>query len=193
MTKEEKWNLLSVSLCGYLPYGLRGTVTATGIDSRATDMDGFYQETYFDVDVELDRVDVSNDEIFVSALGDNTDLCDYIYECQDDGSLWSIEDFKPYLRQLSSMTEEEKQELKELVEEDLSEFGQFIKDGHGLSLDGLYMFDKLRQLDWLNSHHFDYRGLIGLGVASEAKGIYDIVEDAEYEEIDQEEPKMELI
>jgi len=74
----------------------------------------------------------------------------------------------PYLRPMSSMTEGEKKELKELCKEDLSEFAKFICDGHGLSHDGLYMFDKLRQLDFLNSHHLDYRGLIEEDLAIEA-------------------------
>jgi hypothetical protein len=74
---------------------------------------------------------------------------------------------KPYLRPMSSMTDEEKEELKALCDEDLSEFAGHIMKGHGLSRDGLYMFDKLRQLDWLNRHHFDFRGLIDKGLAIE--------------------------
>lgn len=80
---------------------------------------------------------------------------------------------KPYLRPLSSMTESEKEELKTLCDEDLSEFAGHLMKGHGLSRDGLYMFDKLRQLDWLNKHHFDFRGLIPKGLALKAKdGMY---------------------
>ena len=74
---------------------------------------------------------------------------------------------KPFLRPLSSMTDEERQELQELVKEGLSEFARFIEDGHGLSHDGLYMFHSLRELDWLNAHHFDYRGLISKNLAIE--------------------------
>ena len=82
-------------------------------------------------------------------------------------------EIKPYLRPMSSMTEEERIELKKLCEKDLSEFAGFIQEGHGLARDGLYMFDKLRQLDFLNSHGFDYRGLIPMGLALEAKkGMY---------------------
>ena len=55
------------------------------------------------------------------------------------------EDIKPYLRPMSSMTEEE-----------YEEFG----------------YDVLRytprEFDWLNAHHFDYRGLIEKGLALEA-------------------------
>ena len=86
-----------------------------------------------------------------------------------------IEDIKPYLRPMSSMTEEERKELRKLCEEDLSEFAGFIKDGHGLSRDGLYMFDKCRQLDFCLSHHLDFRGLIPMGLALEApEGMYEI-------------------
>lgn len=80
---------------------------------------------------------------------------------------------KPYLRPLSSMTESEREELKALCDKDLSEFAGHLMKGHGLSRDGLYMFDKLRQLDWLKKHHFDFRGLIPKGSALEAKeGMY---------------------
>ncbi len=65
---------------------------------------------------------------------------------------FSIEEVTPYLRTMSSMTEEEYQE-----------FG----------------YDVLRytprEFDWLNVHYFDYRGLIKKGLALEAsKGMYEI-------------------
>ena len=52
---------------------------------------------------------------------------------------------KPYLRPMSNMTEEERQEY------------------------GLVLCDELsiNQYDWLNAHHFDYRGLIEKGLAIE--------------------------
>ena len=79
----------------------------------------------------------------------------------------------PYLRPMSSMTDEERKELKVLCDEDLSEFAGFIKAGHGLSHDGLYMFEEMRQLEWLLKNHFDFRGLIPKGIALEApEGLY---------------------
>ena len=95
---------------------------------------------------------------------------DCILNSQHLNSTYAIEylRLKPYLRSLSSMTESEREELKSLCDEDLSEFAGHLMKGHGLSRDGLYMFDKLRQLDWLNKHHFDYRGLIDKRLALEA-------------------------
>ena len=55
--------------------------------------------------------------------------------------------FKPYLRPMSSMTEEEKKEYKHLVAFSGSPTGS------------------AKFVDWLNAHHFDYRGLIPKGLA----------------------------
>lgn len=59
---------------------------------------------------------------------------------------------KPYLRSMSSMTEEEKRELFEISCEGNIEY-----------LYGFYF----RCQDWLNANHFDYRGLIEKGLAIE--------------------------
>lgn len=62
----------------------------------------------------------------------------------------SIEGFKPYLFPMSSMTEEQKEEYK-----------QFLEDIDGYA----YSIDCVPQIDWLNKNHFDYRGLISMGLA----------------------------
>ena len=66
------------------------------------------------------------------------------------------EDFKPYLRPLSSMTEEEKKiyQSKQTIIFDFK--------NNKLYLDNYY------SLDYLNSIHVDYRGLIEKGLALEA-------------------------
>jgi len=90
-----------------------------------------------------------------------------------DGIPCELSDVRCFLRSMDSMDDEERKCLKTLVSEDLSEFGKFIKDGHGLSHDGLYMFDKQRQLDWLLKNHFDFSGIIDKGLALEAQnGMY---------------------
>lgn len=64
----------------------------------------------------------------------------------------------PYLRSMSSMTEDEKKIYKNL---ELS-----VKTSVGLGKYSIWRYDDL--FDWLNAHHFDYRGLIEKGLALEA-------------------------
>lgn len=65
-----------------------------------------------------------------------------------------ITKIRPYLRPMSSMTEEEKDYYDSITyTEDETHFkGVWCKT----------------VVDWLNSHHFDYRGLIPMGLAIEA-------------------------
>lgn len=63
----------------------------------------------------------------------------------------SIDDIKPYLRPMSSMTKKEKRDLG----------------------GDIHTYYTIREIDWLNAHHFDYRGLIKKGLALEApEGMY---------------------
>ena len=173
MTKENK-ELLLKDLCTRLPYGVRGRVKADATVPHAYDMNGFPEETTFDVDVELQRIDVNTDEIFVSTFDDNEDLGNYIEECQIEGSPWVIEEFKPYLRSLSSMTEEERDEF-----EDESNYWLFVnEDGEIFPMGRLTDSDQfecgiLSGLKYLLENHFDYHDLISKGLALEApEGIY---------------------
>ena len=63
----------------------------------------------------------------------------------------SIFNIRCYLRSMSSMTEEEQSEYDKL---------QYL--GRGDLAQGV------EKIDWLNAHHFDYRGLIKKGRALEA-------------------------
>ena len=68
---------------------------------------------------------------------------------------------KPYLRLMSSMTKEEKKEFCK-IEGRLNFPCKHIK-----------LIFSVDEFDWLNSHHFDYRGLIEKGLAIEApEGMY---------------------
>ena len=63
-----------------------------------------------------------------------------------------IIDIKPYLRHMSSMTDEE------------------IEIYHKMQSDiwkpcGTMYYDNIESIDWLNAHHFDYRDLIPKGLA----------------------------
>lgn len=72
---------------------------------------------------------------------------------------YCVEGIKPYLRPLSSITEEEKEEIKPFFSEFKDEFG---KRELVVRQNKMFLYQ-----DWLNAHHFDYRGLIPKGLAIE--------------------------
>jgi hypothetical protein len=84
--------------------------------------------------------------------------------CDDDGYHFNfigedregvnIENIKPYLFPLSSMTEEQKEEWKSLL----------IREAFGTS-DNVFT-----PQDFYNKNHIDYRGLIPMGLAEDATG-----------------------
>ena len=73
---------------------------------------------------------------------------------------------RPYLRPLSSMTEEEENEWHGLNIDPLFEA---VGEQH-TRIEDLMLRAKSQYnpVDWLNAHHFDYRGLIERGLAIEA-------------------------
>ena len=70
-----------------------------------------------------------------------------------------LEVVEPYLRSMSSMTEEEQKEFVGFHCVKLCP----IVIGEMLTLE-----NETRMFDWLNAHHFDFRGLIEKGLALEA-------------------------
>lgn len=67
------------------------------------------------------------------------------------------EKVKPYLRPMTSMNEEEKEHYHILMDSMADTGISFL-------------------MDWLNKNHFDYRGLIQMGLAGVApEGMYEIV------------------
>jgi hypothetical protein len=68
---------------------------------------------------------------------------------------------KPYLRPMSSMTDEEKKEFEDICTSTAKDRAHFVMEG---SIDSNYMLEKF---DWLNAHHFDYRGLLLKSLALE--------------------------
>lgn len=79
----------------------------------------------------------------------------------------SLPQVKPYLRPLSSMTEEEKKELLSLIDSETKEVIEQIKSGDCGVMEGKYHFNSLKELDWLYAKQFDFRGLIPKGLAIE--------------------------
>lgn len=139
MTREEK-QLMLKDLCGRVPY-----VTFVYVDWHET------EELEICEGCEDDEEE-PNIHTLIS--------CNYYGECDLDDNLYkTIYDIKPYLRPLSSMTEEEEDEYMIARQEDIAE--AYI---HATPQNAI---------DWLNAHHFDYRGLIEKGLALEApKGMY---------------------
>ena len=80
---------------------------------------------------------------------------------------FQVEKIKPYLFPLSSMTEEQEKEydiLRDSVPTYHYEFGDVMVDDTKLC-------DNWKSIDYLNAHHFDYRGLIDKGLAIDATGL----------------------
>lgn len=92
---------------------------------------------------------------------------------------------KPYLRPMSSMTEEERLEFSKLLDRRYCEedWEGHISTSYCIEIDNVYTDDEgiikypssfsMDAIDWLNEHYFDYRGLIEKGFALEApEGMY---------------------
>ena len=122
---QKEKKLLLKDLCARLPYGVKCTTKSL--------WNGIYT---------------------IVGYKDNRFFLDCpIYEEGDDE--WMIESIVPYLRPMSNMTEEERNELENICVINYNEF-----EG------GSTLFDDIG-FDWLNEHHFDYRGLIEKGLAIE--------------------------
>lgn len=75
-----------------------------------------------------------------------------------------IENIKPYLFPLSSMTERQCYELASIRSE-FQDCWKYIKTPIPLSI------CNFEQIDWFNKNHFDYRGLIEKGLAIDATNL----------------------
>ena len=104
----------------------------------------------------------------IHRFSDNVDIVinsidefSHFLDCSED------DDFKPYLRPMSSMTKEERHELCNIRP-------CYINSDdivNGTQCNNFIQASECQ--DWLNAHHFDYRGLIEKGLALEApEGMY---------------------
>lgn len=82
-----------------------------------------------------------------------------------DTRLIDFSEVRPYLFPMSSMTEEQRAEFVDIgIREDLKYIDEPYKGEIRFSSESL-------QLAWLSKNHFDYRGLIPLGLAKDATGL----------------------
>ena len=122
MTQEEK-QILSTDLCTRLMHRVKCFVP---VENRIMELTG-KRLNYFCFHKEEWGYDYSHEfEVVLDPLNDSRNR--YIV--------------KPYLRPMSSMTEEERNEQYKYS-----------------------AFNNIEYFDWLNAHHFDYRGLIEKGLA----------------------------
>ena len=83
-------------------------------------------------------------------------------------NLVDIETVRPYLRPMSSMNGEEKNEFRrvsncKVYKDDFyNEYDEYSENFTYIDKD-----TEIDTFDWLNVHHFDYRGLISKGLATE--------------------------
>lgn len=156
MTNEEKQILLK-DLCARLPYGVMCNISTCFVFE-----DGTLRRGSFDKILDLDTVTTINGWKETEEL----------------------EKLKPYLRPMSSMTDKEKDELRDIIyfgnpSDDYDKYGHRGVEVAIVEYDEWgkieFDFDDFCTLEkWLNANHFDYRGLISKGLAIEApEGMYD--------------------
>lgn len=110
-------------------------------------------------------------KIYVNNKVDHLDGIDILDNVASYGSFLSIdiEDVKPYLRPMSSMTDEEFKEYEKENDIDTADSSETLREN--LKAKKRVRVSKwYRGSDWLNKNHFDYRGLIPMGLAIDATG-----------------------
>lgn len=149
MTQEDK-DLLLHDLCARISYELKGRVQAEVSTGTYDINSGHLDYTEIDIDVEVFGIQENEMIIYPVDSKYNELIAEYPY---------TYEEFIPYLRPMSSMTEDEYEEYSNIANLTIYEDGRCISNG--------------KEYDWLNVHHFDYRGLIEKRLALEApEGLY---------------------
>ena len=113
----------------------------------------------------------------------NIFVIDYISSYEEvkldipDNYTIDISEVKPYLFPLSSMTEEQFYELKEITDFKYNrnnlELVEWTKTHKTIEfwLEEVPQYKVIEVFDWLNKNHFDYRCLIERGLAIDATGL----------------------
>jgi hypothetical protein len=152
MTEQEK-ELLLKDLCGRLSYGVKGEVETTDGNGKEIKDEGVLNS------------------VFINEYGT-------AYICIE-GMEYELDDFKPYLRPISCMTDDEVDTLFNVLKID-EKRGDWLKvNDIGIirlfTEAGKDFYEIAAAFDYLNSIRVDYRGLIEKGLALEApEGMYEI-------------------
>jgi len=149
--------LLIKDMSARLPYGVIGRVYVNVLTKEYSLESGHYLDEDIPVEVTLEGIDLYNDTITVNCTEKCKRLSDTLME-QHEAEPYVIEDFTPYLRPLSDMTERERKQYEKLT------------TVYQIEVNGKW-FDMpdFNTLEWLIKHHFDYQGLIEKGLALKAQ------------------------
>lgn len=148
MTQEDN-DLLLKDLCARLAYGVKFKWC-----------DNFHTDDYYTL--------IGINEGLITGRDVNQDDCLFF---------WGQDKIKPYLRPMSSMTEEEILDFLQIPDLSLvsKRFINDIKSGNfGIMVN---MSNYARNIDWLNKNMFDYRGLIPKDIALSTEEFNPYVED----------------
>ena len=149
MTQEDK-KLLLADLCARSMYGVKVSV----VHHDKNELFFGKEKTLVGV---LYAVFPSEERVIVDELSEAIAPINV----RHGGFLIEEDCVKPYLRPMSSMTDEERNEMVKLHTDD--------------RLIGKIEILDANCIDFYNSHHLDYRGLIEKGLALEApEGMYDV-------------------
>ena len=138
---QEQKDLLLKDLCARLPYGVKAYV------KNWSKLDRKYYEGIYDVK----SVFPSLNEVHVQSKTGSVDVM----------LGYSDYEIKPYLFPLSSMTEEQEKEFDQLIELELKAINDEIDHIQATAF----------EVDFYNKHHFDWRGLIPMGLAIDATNL----------------------
>ena len=139
-------------LAARLPYGLRGIVQIQASTGEYSIESGHLEFVDIDVDVELLGLNVDTDDIEVIPLDSKYSdvICDYCY---------TVYEFTPYLRLMSSMIKDEIEYVSNNLLYIADSTAPYDKEV------GIYSGYASKYVRWLNENHFDYNGMIEKGYA----------------------------
>ena len=145
--KQEDKILLVKDLCSRLPYGVRVCL--------ASEFSGVLHN------ISVLHMYEGNDD------SDKYDsIVDYVADIDffGDGYPYEVEEFKPYLFPLSSISSEQLKEVSEILGKEVEVLDNYLNIvDHTRNTFSYLELDAL--FDWFNKNHFDYRNLIEKGLA----------------------------
>ena len=152
--KQEDKILLVKDLCSRLPYGVRVCHVSSEISGVLHNISVLHM---YEGNSDSDKPD---------------NIVDYVADIDffGDGYPYEIEDFKPYLFPIASISSEQLKEISEILGKDVEIFDNYLNIVEHtrntlsyLELDALF--------EWFNKNHFDYRNLIERNLAIDCTNI----------------------